>query len=182
LLTCLARVFSDENQPAVKKLCVNGYSFDGPITPDQIMGLRLKARADLFYREKEFANAVKFYEEASQFLPDEADIYFNLGNIYSGRGIDNLAADYFKRAGEKYLFPENHQSRENYYLSLIRYGISLARMSRTGVNEDDSKLAKDVYWKVSDMLPVMTNKFPATMKELSNLNRLIYGDVMINKR
>ncbi len=168
---------------AGKQLYVNGYYFENDIDTKQILGLRLKARADQFYREKSYASAVKFYEEASRYLPDEADIYFNLGNIYSNRGILNLASVYYKLAEEKYLFPENRlKSRKFYFLSLIRYGISLAEMSKTRGNEDSSKLAKDVYWKVSGLQSVMTNDFPETVREFSNFNRLLYGDVIINRK
>ncbi len=178
-----AVVFAQEQQGSKSKLYVNGYDFNGSIDSKEILGLRLKARADLYFREKNFASSIKYYEEASRYIPGEADIYFNLGNIYLSRNIYNMSASYFKMAGDRYLSPDNRlKSRKFYYLSIIRYGISLAGLSKTRGNEESSKAAKDVYWKIMGMESVMTNDFPEISGEFSNFNRALYGDVTVNKK
>jgi tetratricopeptide (TPR) repeat protein len=164
-------------------LYVNGYDFSGSIDSRQMLGLRLKARADLYFREKNYASAIKFYEEASSYLPDEADIYYNLGNIYYTRNIYGMSSKYFRIAGEKYLMPENRlKSRQFYYQSTIRYGISLAELSKAGQDNESARKAREIYWKLSDAVNFMTNDFPETGADFSNFNRILYGDITVNKR
>jgi tetratricopeptide (TPR) repeat protein len=162
---------------------VNGYYFENGIGSKEMLGLRLKARADLFYREKNYASAVKFYEEASGYLPDETDIYFNLGNIYMDRGVINLAVSYYKLAQDKFFYPENRlKSKRNYYLSLVRYGITLVQLSRTRNSDDALKMAKEIYWKISRLQPEMTNNFPETISDVSNLGFMLFGNAIVNKK
>ncbi|MGA2142759.1 MAG: tetratricopeptide repeat protein [Brevinematales bacterium] len=184
LIFSAASAFAQNNEPAgIRKVYVNGYYFDKGISPAQILGLRLKARADLFYRDKNYASAVKYYEQASTYLPDEAEIYFNLGNIYYDRRIDNLAADYYKRARDKYPLVENFlKSKRDYYLSLVRYGITLARLSKSNNSDEDSKMAKEIYWQVSGLQPAMTNDFPETARDVATLNKTLFGDVTVIKK
>ncbi len=170
--------FAQDDLPVKEKLNVNGYNFFNSIDTKQIIGLRLKARADLYYNKKKFANAIKYYEEASRYLPGEADIFFNLGNIYKEEAIFNMAAVYYKMAYEKYLLPENfNKTQKYYYFSLIRYAISLSKVK--DINNDNEKKAKEVLSGLMDQEKEFTVKFPETVQEYSNLNKLIYGDVMI---
>jgi tetratricopeptide (TPR) repeat protein len=183
LVLSAAAVFPQTNDAGVKKVYVNGYYFENGISPAQILGLRLKARADLFYRDKNYASAVKYYEQASTYLPEEAEIYFNLGNIYYDRGINNLAADYYRLAKDRYPMAENFlKSKRDYYLSLVRYGITLARLSKSNKSDEDSKKAKDIYWQVSGLQPSMTNDFPETAREVITLNKTLFGDVTVIKK
>ncbi len=183
LIFCQALIYPQNNDTVGKNIYVNGYYFENGIGSKEMLGLRLKARADLFYREKNYASAVKFYEEASGYLPDEADIYFNLGNIYMDRGVINLAVSYYKLAQDKFFYPENRlKSKRNYYLSLVRYGITLVQLSRTRNNDDALKMAREIYWKISKLQPEMTNNFPETISDISNLGFMLFGNVIVNKK
>jgi len=183
LIFCQALIYPQNNDTVGKNIYVNGYYFENGIGSKEMLGLRLKARADLFYREKNYASAVKFYEEASGYLPEEADIYFNLGNIYMDRGVINLAVSYYKLAQDKFFYPENRlKSKRNYYLSLVRYGITLVQLSRTRNNDDALKMAREIYWKISKLQPEMTNNFPETISDISNLGFMLFGNVIVNKK
>ena len=62
-------------------------------------------------------------------LKNEADIYFNLANIYFEEKVYNLAGRYYQIAEEKYLLPENYGKTQKYrYLSMIRLGFSLEKL------------------------------------------------------
>ncbi len=148
---------------------VNGFNMMR-MTESNMIGLRFKATGDMYLRQGLYARALSFYERASQYLPNEADIYFNLGNIYQYHKIYSLAERYYQFAIDRYAYPENSQkSKKNLYLSQIRRGFALEKLDQ----HDRAKvIALDVYKIQGDI----TNAFPEIYDEMINFFKAVYGD------
>lgn len=185
--TCLAAVisvfllaslsFASDGLPVSKeKIYVNGYRI-GNDWRVELMGLREKAVADLFYNRSSLAQAIKYYERASQKLPNEADIYFRLGNIYRFEKVYNMAAAYYKIASEKYPLPENTGKTQKYrYLSIIYYGYSLEMSRDSG---DNHEKAQQVAAWLQDNEKEIRQSYPEVTNDLNNFYRIILGDVTV---
>lgn len=171
-----AAVKADELKKSV--LYINGYNLKSYEKGD-ILGLRAKAVADMYYRKSNFSKAIQFYEEASRHLPNEAEVYFNLANIYVAEQVYNLAASYYNRALEKFILPENAtKTKKFFYLSMIGYAYSLEKSKNYGDNHDKAKKAMAELMRAQQEIQ---ESFPELIPELDKLNRLMYGDVMIIK-
>lgn len=185
--TCLAVItsavlsislsFADNGEAVSKdRLYVNGYLM-GSNWHQELLGLREKAVADLFYNRSSLAQAIKYYERASQKVPNEADIYYKLGNIYRFEKVYNMAAAYYKIASEKYLLPENNGKTQKYrYLSMIYYGYSL-EMSRD-IGDNHEKAQGVAAWLQENEKEIKQN-YPDVTNEMDSFYRIILGDVTI---
>jgi len=168
--------FSENKTLQKDKVYVNGYQFFIMDTT-QIAGLRAKATADLFYRKKAYAKALKYYEEAGKLLPNEADIYFNIGNIYAHEEVYTLAATYYKKAMEKYLLPENYgKTQKFYFLSLVRYGFCLYKEKD---REENKEKARAVVQELLDRESEIRTNFPDVVSEMEKLFKLMYGTTSV---
>lgn len=162
--------FSEE--VANREVSVNGY-YVMSFSKDVLLGLRSKAIGDMYYNRGNFTKAIKYYEKAIKLLPNEADVYFNLGDIYAENKVYNIAIVYFKKASEKYTLPENYgKTQRNFYLSLIRYAFLLEKMKDY---EDNHKRAMEVAGEISRYRGEIESKFPEIIPELNKLYMLIYG-------
>lgn len=159
-----------------EKFSVNGYYF---LKYDKNIGigLRTKAIGDTYYKNANYSKAIQYYEKAIKYIPNEADLYFNLGNIYASHKVYNIALRYYKLASEKYTLPENFgKTQKNYYLSLIRYAFSLQKLKDY---DDNEKKAKQVTLKLSEYTKEISEKFPEILQELEKLYILIYGTTTV---
>lgn len=172
-------VYPQTDYPQKDKLVVNGFSLDS-YGKNELIGLRSKALADLKFRKEQYNEAIKYYEDASKYLPNEADIYLSLGNIYAFEKVYRMAAKYYKIAMGKYLLPENFgKTQKYYYLAQIRYAYYLDKL---GNDEDNHKIAEGVFQKLLNVQNEMQSKYPDTAVEMDYLRRQIYGDVKIIQR
>ncbi len=171
-LLIFTSLFSNEKG----NLNINGYtilSYNKNIG----LGLRSKALGDMYYKSRNYTKAIFHYEKAIKHIPNEADVYFNLGNIYASHKVYNIAATYFKLASEKYLLPENHgKTQKNYYLSLIRYAFSLEKLKEY---DDNHKKAQLIASKINENYKEISEKFPEIIPELETLYKFIYGTTYI---
>jgi tetratricopeptide (TPR) repeat protein len=152
-----------------RNFTVNGYSF---LYADNlhVRGLRLKAKADMLFRKGAYALAIQPYEDASRYLPNEADIYFNLGNIYMRQGIWQMALRYFQIAESKYLLPENHGKTQKY-----RY-ISIMNQGRCHLALDDAQAARRAAIRLRAERRAIVNNFPELENEMEDFLTEIYGE------
>ena len=133
-----------------KTIVVNGYRFQG-LTKNQIIGLRAKAEGDVLFRRNHKAEALKYYETASRYIPNEADVFFRLGEIYFNNEIYKMAISYYDKALEKYKYPENvDKPKQHLFLALIHKGDALIRRNRID--------------KAQDILNIL-DKYKKTMKK-----------------
>lgn len=110
---------------------VNGFSINF-LDNNKVRGLRLKAKGDMLLRKKFHAAAIQPYELALQYIPNEADIYFSLGDIYANERIYKMAVRYYEIAAHKYTLPENAgKTQKYYYLSLVYQGKALLKLNKT---------------------------------------------------
>ena len=185
--TCLAAVISvllsasfcyaaDDEPVSKEKLTVNGYLL-GKDWSEELFGLRQKAVADLYYNRSSLAQAIKHYERASQKVPNEADIYFRLGNIYRYEKVYNMAAAYYKIASDKYRLPENTGKTQKYfYLSRIYYGYSLEMSRNIGDNHEKAQ-AVAAWLQENDKM--IRQDYPDVTNDMDLFYRIILGDVTI---
>ena len=158
------------------KIYVNGYRM-GNNYQQELLGLREKAVADLFYNRSSLAQAIKYYERASQKIPNEADIYFKLGNIYRFEKVYNMAAAYYKIASDKYQLPENTGKTQKYrYLSVIYYGYSLELSREIG---DNHQKAQEVAAWLMDNEKEIKRDYPEVTNDMESFYRIILGDVSV---
>lgn len=160
---------------------VNGYDLDS-LDSEYLKGLRRKALGDMLLNQESYATAIKYYEEATLYIPDEADIYFNLGNCYynigaestnSGNkqpGIYAIAAEYYTIALDKYDLEENQsKSKKNYYLSMIRLGTAYNLIEK-------NSSAKELGYALFDEDDDIYSDFPGITNELRYFYQRTYGD------
>ncbi len=170
--------FANNRSLQKDRVYVNGYQFF-VLDTSQIAGLSAKATADLFYRKKAYAKALKYYEEAVKLLPNEADIYFNIGNIYVHEEVYSLAASYYKKAMEKYMLPENYgKTQKFYFLSLIRYGFCLYKEKD---REDNKEKARAVVKELMDREIEIKTNYPDVVPEMEKFYKLMYGTTAVFK-
>lgn len=148
---------------------VNGYHIIH-LSESNLTGLQFKAIGDMYLRQGAYARALSYYEKAASYLPNEADIYFNLGNIYQYHKIYALSLRYYQTAIERYAYPENNEkSKKNLYLSQIRRGYALEELDRY----DEAKLAAADLFKIQSDI---TNAFPEIRDEMIAFFKSVYGD------
>jgi tetratricopeptide (TPR) repeat protein len=158
------------------KLYVNGFSLVS-FGKKEILGIRAKGVADLFFRKGEYSRSIKYYEQASRYLTNEADIYYNLGNIYAYEKVYHMAASYYKLAMDKYTLPENlGKTQKYYYLALIRYGFSLEKSKDIG---DNHSRAERVAAQLIEKQEMIKRDYPEIADELDKFYKLIYGNAVI---
>ncbi len=159
-----------------EKIMINGFT-PGILNGNVLLGLRAKAVADLYFRQADYSQALKYYEQASRHITNEADIYYNLGNIYAYEKVYNMAQSYYLIAASKYRLPENFgKTQKYYYLSMIRYGFSL---EKTRQIDDNHKKALDVADSLNDKKNEMKQNYPEIFEEFDQFYRIVYGSVMI---
>ena len=159
-----------------ERFSVNGYYLLS-YNKNTGLGLRTKAIGDTYYKNANYSRAIQYYEKAIKYIPNEADLYFNLGNIYASHKVYNIAIRYYGLAVEKYTLPENFgKTQKNYYLSLIRYAFSLQKLKDYDENE---KKAKEVVIKLLEYTKEISDKFPEILPELEKLYILVYGTTQI---
>lgn len=125
VLTCSCLLLPVLLQAESGKIIVNGFVIE-EIDKQDIQGLRNKAMGDLLFHRGSLAEAIKYYEKAAKFIPNEADVYFRLGEIYFQNKIYKLALSYYDLALQKYAYPENAgKSGKNRYLILAHQGTIL---------------------------------------------------------
>ncbi|MCX7881844.1 MAG: hypothetical protein N2314_01340 [Brevinematales bacterium] len=124
------------------KIEVDGFYFSS-LSQEEMKGIRAKGVADMLYEKKQWNQAIRYYEMAAQYIPTEADIYFQLARIYDQRQLFTLAYKYYLKASECYELPENQRkSRENSYYNQVYMGILLVKMGK------ESKTYLDKAWKI----------------------------------
>jgi tetratricopeptide (TPR) repeat protein len=144
----------------------------------QLEGLRAKAVADLYYHKGDYTRAIQYYEDASRKLPQEADVYFNLANIYAIQDVYFMAAKYYHIAAEKYLLSENFgKTQKYYYLSRIRYAFFLEKQAKH--NQDNEELAKKIFMSLLEHEQEIRENFPDILDEFEKLYKNIYGDTKV---
>ncbi|MGC8765974.1 MAG: tetratricopeptide repeat protein [Brevinematia bacterium] len=159
-----------------EKFSVNGYYFLS-YNKNIGLGLRAKAIGDTYYKSANYSRAIQYYERAIKYIPNEADLYFNLGNIYASHKVYNIAIRYYKIASEKYTLPENFgKTQKNYYLSLIRYAFSLQKLKDY---DDNEKKARQIVSKLAEYSKEISEKFPEIQPELEKLYILVYGTTTV---
>ncbi len=159
-----------------ERFSVNGYHF---LYYNKKVGLGLRAKAigDMYYKNANYSKAIQYYEKAIKYIPNEADLYFNLGNIYASHKVYNIAARYYNLSVEKYTLPENYgKTQKNYYLSLIRYAFCLQKLKDYDNNE---KKAKQIVTKLAEYGKEINEKFPEILPELEKLYIFVYGTTHI---
>lgn len=170
----------DQDTAGIHKtnLTINGFTLYSPDTRD-MSGLRAKAMADLLQRRGSQSLAIKYYETALKTIPEEADIYFNLGNIYLEKRVWQLASRYYALAVAKYTMPENFAKTQKYrYLSLIRQGIALEKMRD---DSDNHRKAEKIVLELMDYEKEIRKNYPEIIKEMDTFIRLVYGDMPVNR-
>jgi len=83
----------------------------------------LKATAESFYRQGQYAQALSTYEQALKNAPNDPYLYYNIGNCYFKMGSKGLAVASYYRAFK--LDPQNADIRHNLSLALANGGDSL---------------------------------------------------------
>ncbi len=161
------------------KLYINGFYLPA-YEKNEIIGLRAKAVADLFFRKGNYSQAIKYYEQASKFITNEADIYYNLGNIYAYEKVYNMAANYYKIASDKYRLPENFgKTQRYYYIAMIRYGFSLEKVKDY---ENNHQKALKVASQLTNLQGEIKNNYPDVLDEMDKFNKLLYGETAVQKK
>jgi tetratricopeptide (TPR) repeat protein len=167
--------FQDVEQTKTK-LYVNGFSLVS-FGKKEILGIRAKGVADLYFRKGAFSRSIKYYEQASRYLPNEADIYYNLGNIYAYEKVYQMAASYYKLALDKYPLPENlGKTQKYYYLALIRYGFSLEKAKDI---QDNHSKAEAVAARLIEQQNLIKKDYSDITDELDKFYKLMYGNAEI---
>ncbi len=110
-------------------------------------------KANTFYLQKQFDSAAFYYEQLAQLKPQNAEVYFNLGNTYYRLNKVGYAVLNFERALK--VDPDYFDAKEN--LALARERIS--NHIRTADNiffirwwENITSADKAVLWSVSSLL------------------------------
>ncbi|MFN4216636.1 MAG: tetratricopeptide repeat protein [Brevinematales bacterium] len=144
-LSLFSLSFSAITRPKIE---VDGFYFSS-LSQEEMKGIRAKGVADMLYEKRQWNQAIRYYEMAAQYIPSEADIYFQLGRIYDQRKLYSLAYKYYLKAAECYQLPENQRkSRESSYYNQVYRGILLVKMSV------ESKTYLDQAWKIYNDLKV----------------------------
>lgn len=174
---------ADAAEHAVKtafkeNLRIKGYWFTN-LGPNELKGLREKAKADYYYNQGRLADAIRHYEQASKMLPEEADIYYNLGSVYYSLSVFNTASRYFHVAAEKYPLPVNTGKTQKYrYRSLIYEGISLEK-SRY-INEDNHAKAESILADLMKEEKLIRQDYPEVTNELRVFSETVFGKTRVN--
>ncbi len=83
----------------------------------------IKATAESFYRNGQYAQALSAFEQALKNAPNDPYLYYNIGNCYFKMGSKGLAVAYYYRAFKAN--PQNSDIRHNLSLALASGGDSL---------------------------------------------------------
>ncbi len=154
-----------------KKLLVNGYVIENMEKKD-IQGLRFKATGDLLFSRGRLAEAIKYYEKATKFIPNEADVYFKLGEIYYQNKIYKLALSYYDMALTRYTYPENSgKSAKSKYLIWAHQGTILYLM-----DQPDKSIEKRYELVKNKML--IKKDFPELTDEMIKFFVLSLGETL----
>jgi len=166
------------NNQSKQSFTVNG--FTPPYLNSRVLlGFREKAEGDLYIRKKSYPSALKHYETAEMYLPDEADIYYNLGVIYGYEDIYSMAADYFKTAIDKYSLPADAgKPPQMKYLAMIRYAFFLEKGRDKPGNHDKAVQELNI---IESVMPGIKDSYPDVAGEYQVLYKLIYGTTRIEK-
>ncbi len=137
LFTLSVFVFSFFSSYAFSKtFVVNGFRFQY-LDKNRILGLRAKAEGDVLFRRNHKAEALKYYEIATRYIPNEADVYFRLGEIYFNNEIYKMAISYYDKALVKYTYPENAEKpKQHVFLALIHKGYALIKVNKIDKAQD----------------------------------------------
>jgi len=107
------------NSQTNQEFSINGYLYS--TNNNFKKGLRLKEIGNFFYRKKAYAQSIPYYEKALKYIPTEADISFQLAEIYYKKKLWRLSELYYSETIELLKNPMNFgKSQLNSYLSQIR--------------------------------------------------------------
>jgi tetratricopeptide (TPR) repeat protein len=155
---------------------INGFSL-AFADSRMLAGIRAKGVADLMVRRGSSSRAIRFYEIALKSVPDEADIWFSLGNIYYEEKVYKIAAKYYKIAAGKYLLPDNAGKTLKFrWQSLIRMGCALEKQRD---EENGHQDASDLVDTLREQEPRILKDFPDLRDELYDLYRMVHGEVYV---
>jgi tetratricopeptide (TPR) repeat protein len=158
-------------------LRVNGYQFTA-LGPNEIKGLREKAKADYYFYQGKLADVIRHYELASKYLPNEADIYYKLGTVYRDLSIYNTAVRYYHIAAQKYTLDENlGKTQRNRYRSMIYEGICLERMGR---DDDSHKKAESMVAALQKDEDLIKKDYSELTSDLQFLYDSVFGQTRVN--
>lgn len=137
---------------------------------DQIIGLRYKAIGDLLIKKKAYSIAIKYYENAIKYLPEEAEIFFKLGEIYYIEKVYEMAIRYYQLADKYYLLSQNiNKPSKEKYITLIHLGISYEQI-------DDKIACRLVAKRLREQQKDIDDFYPELNKELNAFYKRIYGE------
>lgn len=123
------------------------------------------------------SRAIRFYELALKNVPNEADIWLALGNIYYDEKVYRIAASYYRIAAEKYQLPENFGKTKKYrWQSLIRMGYSLEKLKD---EENGHREAVNLVSSLREQETQILKEIPDLRDELYALYRMVHGEVYI---
>lgn len=180
LLMTVAAFATGPEEGQKSSLTVNGYFFR-EYGVDEIEGLRSKAVADLFYLQGSISRSVQYYEIAARKIPNEADIYLRLGDIYNELNVQTMALSYYRMAVEKYVLPENAGKSAKYrYLAMIRLARTLEN-TRT-LNNGHEEADKVIAMIQKDHEQNIKSQFPEVYSELLDVKSYVIGNVIVPPR
>lgn len=156
-----------------KILSINGFQSD---TRNRFLtkALRLQGIGDYFFKKKSYAQAVPYYEEALELMPQEADITFKLGKVYQQQKLWRLSILYYQNTIELLLKPVNFgKSQLNSYISRIR----IAYIYHLQGNTDESQSSLK---KLREEQSLIFSSYPEAWEELKIFD-MIYPELPTRK-
>ncbi len=158
VLLCFSPTYSQDNTN--DDFFINGFSFDKE-NSNYNKGIRLQGIGDYFFKGKSYVNAVPYYEQALTFLPSEADITFNLAEIYKNEELWRLAMLYYEQTIELLQLPVNFgKSQLNVYISRIK-------MAQIHHLKGESDKARKLVTEIRKESSLLESSYPKAYKALS---------------
>lgn len=131
-------------------------------------GLRLKEIGNYFFRKNLYEQAVPYYEKALEFIPNEADISFQLAEIYFKKKLWRLAELYYSETIELLKDPVNFgKSQLNSYLSQVQ----IAKIYHIQKN---TQKVQEMLANLREQKTTLISLYPSVWKELTNYFDSIY--------
>ncbi|SFB69231.1 TPR repeat-containing protein [Brevinema andersonii] len=146
---------------AAQDYTVNGFSYNNA-SPNFNKGLRLKGIGDYFFKQKAYAKAVPYYQQALELIPNEADIAFNLGRIYQEEKLWRLAELYYNETIA--LFAKS----ENFDKSQLHAYLARVRMAQVKYAQKDNKAALIIINELRKEESLMRSMYPEAWELLGS--------------
>ena len=160
-------------------LQVNGFKI-GYYNANQLLGIREKGAADFYYQHQSYARAIRYYESATLKIPDEAEVYYRLGEIYAYLQVYSMSAKYYKLALDKYPLPVNLGKPKKYQdLSRIRYAFYSFKSSENSEDSRPKDRAIAIEHELGKTMPEIKDTQPDVYDEYEKLHMLIYGQTSV---